>query len=69
VEPVGLRTPIIMLRHITRARAKQILSPCVIALQVAFFGRISARDIKKWIAMSKDNTVGQTISTFCHFSN
>ena len=35
MEHAGLRTLIIMLRHITRARAKQILSPCVIVLQVA----------------------------------
>ena len=42
MEHAGLRTPIMMLRHITRARAKQILSPCVIALQVAF-----ARSVEK----------------------
>jgi len=36
VEPAGLRIPIIMLWHMTRARAKQILSPCVVALQVSF---------------------------------
>jgi hypothetical protein len=41
VEPAGLRTPIIMLRHITRTSAKQILSPFVIALQVALVGGLN----------------------------
>ena len=35
METAALRTPIITLIHITRTRAKQILSPCVIPLQVA----------------------------------
>jgi hypothetical protein len=43
VEPAGLRTPIIMLRHIARTRAKQILSPCVIVLQVALARAIELR--------------------------
>jgi uncharacterized protein (DUF4415 family) len=35
VEPAGLRIPIIMLRHIIRTRAKQVLSPFTVATQVA----------------------------------
>ncbi|MHA2407637.1 MAG: hypothetical protein ACXACA_04645, partial [Candidatus Ranarchaeia archaeon] len=35
VEPAGLRTPIIKLRHITSTRAKHNLSPNIIATQVA----------------------------------
>jgi hypothetical protein len=35
VETAGRRTPITMLRHITRTRAKQILYLSIIATQIA----------------------------------
>jgi hypothetical protein len=47
VEHAGLRTLIMMLRHIAHARAKQILSPCVIALQVAFLGNLAIAFLRK----------------------
>jgi hypothetical protein len=46
VEPAGLRTPIIMLRHTARTRAKQILSPCVIVLQVALARMVVSKMVK-----------------------
>jgi hypothetical protein len=47
VEHAGLRTLIMMLRHMARARAEQILSPCVIALQVAFLGSLAIACLRK----------------------
>jgi hypothetical protein len=38
-----------MLKHITHTSAKQILNPCVIALQVAFLGSLAiarARELR-----------------------
>ena len=35
METAGQRTPIMMLKHITRTRAKQIPSPFTVATQVA----------------------------------
>ena len=63
MEPAGLGTSIIVLRHMARTHAKQFLSPCVFTLQARAFRFILSSFFALKTVMKLGLTVGLTMNS------